>query len=91
MNAAADDSDRPSDRVTRGKSRRRWRASRRLPPFGFLADGVTPHREESKILREVAGRLLAGRSQESLVRELTDCKTPPCAASYGRGRGCAPR
>ena len=77
MDAAAYDSDRLSDRVTRGKKQKALAGEPNgCRPFGFLADGVTPHPEESKILREVAGRLLAGESQESLVRELNDRKIP---------------
>src|SRR6266568_738815 len=73
MNAAAYYSDRLSDRVTRGK---RLKALAGEPngcrPFGFLQDGVTPHPEESAVLREVATRLLAGETQGSLISELDE-------------------
>jgi site-specific DNA recombinase len=73
VNAAAYYSDRLSDRVTRGK---RLKALAGEPngcrPFGFLQDGVTPHPEESAVLREVATRLLAGETQGSLISELDE-------------------
>jgi site-specific DNA recombinase len=71
MAAAAYYSDRLSDRVTRGK---RIKALAGEPngsrPFGFLPDGVTPHPEESVVLRDVARRLLDGETQESLIADL---------------------
>ena len=71
MNAAAYYSDRLSDRVTRGK---KLKALAGEPngsrPFGFLADGVTPHPEESVILRDAATRLLGGETQESVIADL---------------------
>jgi site-specific DNA recombinase len=71
MAAAAYYSDRLSNRVTRGKKLKALAGEPNgCRPFGFLADGVTPHPEESKILREVAGRLLAGESQESVIADL---------------------
>ena len=71
MNAAAYYSDRLSDRVTRGKKLKALAGEPNgCRPFGFLADGVTPHPEESVILREAAMRLLGGETQESLIADL---------------------
>jgi DNA invertase Pin-like site-specific DNA recombinase len=71
MTAAAYYSDRLKDRVTRGKKLKALAGEPNgCRPFGFLADGVTPHPEESVILREAAMRLLGGETQESLIADL---------------------
>ncbi len=71
MTAAAYYSDRLSDRVTRGKKQKALLGEPNgCRPFGFLPDGVTPHPEESVILREVATRLLAGEAQGAIMADL---------------------
>jgi DNA invertase Pin-like site-specific DNA recombinase len=72
LNAAAYESDRLSTRVKRGKRVKALRGepnhSRR--PFGFEQDGVTVRESESVVLRELVSRVLAGESQDHLVRDL---------------------
>ena len=38
--------------------------------FGFESDGVTVREDEAAIIRDHAARLLAGETQDSLIREL---------------------
>jgi site-specific DNA recombinase len=78
MAAAAYYSDRLSDRVRRGKRLKalagepHGKVSTERGPFGFLPDGVTPHPEESVILRDVTRRFLAGETQISLMQDLVE-------------------
>lgn len=78
MAAAAYYSDRLSDRVTRGKRLKAMagepngRVSKERGPFGFLPDGVTPHPEESLILREMTARFLSGETQDAILRDLNE-------------------
>lgn len=72
LNAAAYESDRLSTRVKRGK---RVKATRGEPnnssrPFGFERDGVTVRESEAAVLREMAGRVLAGEKLEHIARDL---------------------
>jgi DNA invertase Pin-like site-specific DNA recombinase len=72
MASAAYYSDRLSSRVKRGK---RIKAANgavdRRRSFGFEADGVTVNEAEAAIIRESARRLLAGETQDSIMRDLT--------------------
>jgi site-specific DNA recombinase len=72
LNAAAYESDRLSTRVKRGKRVKALRGepnhSRR--PFGFEQDGVTVRESESVVLRDMVSRVLAGESQDHIVRDL---------------------
>jgi DNA invertase Pin-like site-specific DNA recombinase len=70
--AAAYESDRLSTRVARGK---RIKAGKGEPntstrPFGFEPGGVIVRESEAAILRELADRLLAGGSQDEMIRDL---------------------
>jgi DNA invertase Pin-like site-specific DNA recombinase len=74
MSAAAYESDRLSTRVRRGK---RLKAMRGEPnssprPFGFEADAVTVRESEAAVLRDLAARLLAGETQDSMILDLTE-------------------
>jgi len=44
--------------------------------FGFMNDGVTINEPEAAILRDCAARLLAGETQDSLIRELNKTGVP---------------
>ena len=44
--------------------------------FGFEDDGVTGREDERDIIRDHAARLLAGETQDSLIRELNDSGVP---------------
>ena len=72
INAAAYYSDRLSTRARRGK---RLKAMSGEPntttrPFGFEDDFVTVREAEAEIIRELTRRILAGESQNALVRDL---------------------
>jgi DNA invertase Pin-like site-specific DNA recombinase len=72
INAAAYYSDRLSTRARRGK---RLKAMSGEPntttrPFGFEDDFVTVREAEAEIVRELTRRILAGESQNALVRDL---------------------
>jgi DNA invertase Pin-like site-specific DNA recombinase len=91
ITAAAYYSDRLKDRVTRGKKLKALAGEPNgCGPFGFLADGVTPHPEESVILREAAMRLLGGETQESLIATWTPAASAPCGAAGGQEPGSGP-
>jgi DNA invertase Pin-like site-specific DNA recombinase len=44
--------------------------------FGFESDGITIVESEAAIIRDHAARLLAGETQESLIRELNEMNVP---------------
>jgi site-specific DNA recombinase len=72
INAAAYYSDRLSTRTRRGK---RLKAMSGEPntttrPFGFEDDFVTVREAEAEMIRELTRRILAGESQNALVRDL---------------------
>jgi site-specific DNA recombinase len=71
MTAAAYYSDRLHDRVTRGKrlKARRGEVDARRS-FGFEPDSVTVREDEAAVIRECAGRLLDGETQESVMADL---------------------
>lgn len=77
MAAAAYYSDRLSSRVKRGK---RIKAANgevdKRRSFGFEPDGVTLRADEAAIIREHARRLLAGETQDALIRELNEDSVP---------------
>lgn len=68
---AAYESDRLSTRVKRGKrlAALRGEAPVSVRPFGFEMDG-TIRESEARVLRDLVDRLLAGESQESMIRDL---------------------
>jgi len=79
LNGAAFESDRLSDRVKRGKRVKALRGEPNVSsrPFGFEDDGPgSPRRfdrvreSEAEVLRELAARLLAGDSQDEMIRDL---------------------
>ncbi|MFF5228415.1 recombinase family protein [Dactylosporangium sp. NPDC000521] len=74
MNSAAYESDRLSTRVKRGKrlAALRGEAPVAVRPFGFEADGMTIREDEAAVIRELTARLLAGESQESMIRDLDE-------------------
>ena len=78
MNAAAYYGDLLSKRVKRGKRLKAMsggpngRVSKDRGPFGFLPDGITPHPDESVILREITARFLAGETQDALIADLRE-------------------
>jgi site-specific DNA recombinase len=77
MAAAAYYSDRLSDRTRRGKRTKAMAGSvdaRRS--FGFELDGVTLRESEAEVVRDCARRLLAGETQDSLLRELRAAGVP---------------
>jgi DNA invertase Pin-like site-specific DNA recombinase len=91
MAAAAYYSDRLKDRVTRGKKLKVLAGEPNgCRPFGFLADGVTPHPEESVILREAAMRLLGGKRRRSSSRTWTPAASALCGAAGGQEPGSGP-
>lgn len=49
----------------------RWDKVDRRRSFGFCEDGVTVDEAEAVIIRECAKRLLAGETQQSIMRDLT--------------------
>jgi DNA invertase Pin-like site-specific DNA recombinase len=65
-------------KTRRGKAQkaREGRVDKRRS-FGFESDGVTVREDEAAVIRDHAGRLIAGESQESLIAELND--------TYGTG------
>lgn len=73
MNAAAYYSDTISENSKRGKA---MKASLgevdQRRSFGFEADGITAKPSESTVIKDHAARLLAGETQDSLIRELND-------------------
>ena len=73
MGAAAYYSDTISENSRRGKA---MKASMgvvdKRRSFGFESDGVTIREDEAAIIRDHAERLLAGETQDSLIRELTE-------------------
>jgi hypothetical protein len=73
MKMAAYESDRLSTRTSRGK---RIKASKgevdRRRSFGYERDGITLNQSEAAIIRECAQRLLAGESQQAIMRELSE-------------------
>jgi len=44
--------------------------------FGFESDGITVREDEAAIIRDHAARLLAGETQDSLIKELNDTGVP---------------
>lgn len=72
MAGAAYESDRLSTRVKRGKRLKALRGEPNVSsrPFGFQTDGVTVLDAEAAILRDLADRLLAGESQDEMIRRL---------------------
>jgi DNA invertase Pin-like site-specific DNA recombinase len=79
MNAAAYYSDRLSSRIRRGMSMkaRSGELVHSSRPFGFLDAGHKPgdpppghHPAEAPVLRELVTRLLAGETQDALIRDL---------------------
>jgi site-specific DNA recombinase len=77
MNAAAYYSDTISENARRGKA---MKASSGLVDarrsFGFEQDGVTVNESEAAIIRDHATRLLAGETQDALIRELCEREVP---------------
>ena len=51
--------------------------------FGFEADGVTVREDEAAIIRDHAARLIAGETQDSLIRELNGRGTGIRGARWG--------
>lgn len=77
MNGAAWYSDMISESSRRGKQ---FKASQgevdKRRSFGFGPDGVTVNQHEADIIRNHAERLLAGETQDSLIRELNETGVP---------------
>lgn len=74
MNGAAHESDRLSTRVKRGKrlAAQRGQAPVSIRPFGFEPDALTIRETEAAVIRELVERLLAGDSQNELIRDLNE-------------------
>jgi site-specific DNA recombinase len=72
VSTAAYESDRLSTRVKRGKklAAMRGESPASVRPFGFEADARTPREPEASELRRLVDRLLAGESQDAMVRDL---------------------
>ena len=77
LNGAAYYSDMISESSRRGKQ---FKASQGevdcRRSFGFCADGVTVLEPEAAIIRDHARRLLAGETQDALIRELNETGVP---------------
>ena len=77
LNGAAYYSDMISESTRRGKQ---YKASQGevdcRRSFGFEPDGVTVDEAEAAIIRDHARRLLAGETQDALIRELKDSGVP---------------
>ncbi len=77
MNGAAWYSDMISESSRRGKQ---FKASQgevdKRRSFGFEPDGVTIQQSEADIIRNHARRLIAGETQDSLIRELNETGVP---------------
>lgn len=69
---AAYESDRLSTRVKRGKrlAAQRGEAPTSMRPFGFEADGRTIREAEAAVVRDLVEQLLAGESQDAMIRDL---------------------
>jgi hypothetical protein len=53
--------------------------------FGFESDGVTVSQDEAGVIRDCARRLLAGETQDSLIKELNNTGIPSVrGAQWGR-------
>jgi hypothetical protein len=97
MVRAAGQSDEISEAARNGKLEKAMRGEvDRRRSFGFYADGVTVRAEEADIIRDHARRLLAGESQDSLIRELNETGVPSVRGArwaYGTYKGimCRPR
>lgn len=50
-------------------------------PYGFLADKVTHDPVEAEVIREVAGRVLAGESPYAIARDLNDRGIPTASGN----------
>ena len=72
MSTAAYESDRLSSRVKRGKriAAMRGEAPTSMRPFGFEADGHTIREAEAAVVRSLVEQLLAGESQDAMIRDL---------------------
>jgi site-specific DNA recombinase len=72
LSGAAYESDRLSTRVKRGKRVKAMRGEPLVtrPSFGFEFGGVTINETEAAVIRELAGRLLAGAAVNELARDL---------------------
>ncbi|MCT2280312.1 recombinase family protein [Micromonospora chalcea] len=72
LSTAAYESDRLSTRVKRGKRKKATSGEPNVStrPFGFEPDGITIREAEASVLRDLAERLLAGKSQDAMIEEL---------------------
>lgn len=74
MSTAAYESDRLSSRVKRGKKLAAVRGESPVStrPFGFEPDAVTIREAEAAVIRDLVERLLAGESQNDMIRDLNE-------------------